>query len=404
MRISTSQMQLTSLSAMLDRQSDLSKTQLQLATGKRVVKPSDDPVASAATLGLNQSKATTERYQLNAYAARARLEIEEGTLGSITDQIHRIRELSIRANNDTNTHTDRLSITSELRQILEQMVSLANSKDNNGQYLFSGHQGDVLPVSKDGAGNFVYNGDDGQRLIQIGPSRTVADADPASKVFFNLRSGNGTFTTSAVAGNNGTGIIDKGSVTDSTLYDNQDYTITFALNAGVMEYTVQDSSAATIFGPVAYAEGSAINFGRGIETIITGQPADGDQFSLAQSPNQDLFTTVENLISAFESNPTSPATSTTMHNRFNSELTNLDNALESILNVRGATGARLNGIDTQRNDNENLMLQVDESLSVINDLDYAEAISRLNLQLAGLEAAQATFTKIQGLSLFDYIR
>lgn len=404
MRISTRQMQMTAVNAMLNRQSDLSKTQLQVATGKRVVKPSDDPVASAATLQLNQSKAVTERYQLNADAARARLGIEEGVLGSITEQIHRIRELALQAKNDTNTHNDRLSITAEMRQVLDEVVSLANTRDNNGQYLFSGHQGDVLPVSKDNTGNYVFNGDDGYRYLQIGPSRNVADADPGSMVYFDIYDGNGTFTTSAVGGNSGTGIIDRGSVTNSTLYDYQDYTITFAANvAGDMEYTVQDSGGATIFGPAAYTEGNAISFGRGIETIITGEPADGDQFTLVPSGSQDIFTTIEGMITAFESNPNDPASNTAMHNAVDNELVNLDNALENILNVRASIGARLNGIDAQHSTNENFLLQVEESLSVLNDLDYAEAVSRLNLQLTGLEAAQSAYSKIQGLSLFKYI-
>jgi len=103
MRISTNQMQFRALNSMLDQQSDMSKTQMQLASGKRIVKPSDDPVASAAILGLNQSKTITERYQLNGDAARARLEIEEGTLTSVTDQLQRVRELALQANNSTNT-------------------------------------------------------------------------------------------------------------------------------------------------------------------------------------------------------------------------------------------------------------------------------------------------------------
>jgi flagellar hook-associated protein 3 FlgL len=87
----------------------------------------------------------------------------------------------------------------------------------------------------------------------------------------------------------------------------------------------------------------------------------------------------------------------------NRTLADLDQALENVYGIRAQIGARLNGIDNQKDNNENLILQVDESLSVLNDLDYAEAISRLKRQLVGLQAAQESYAKVEGLSLFDYI-
>jgi flagellar hook-associated protein 3 FlgL len=404
MRISTNQMQFRAVNSILDQQSNMSKTQMQLASGKRIVKPSDDPVASAAVLGLNQSKAVTERYQLNGDAARSRLEIEEGTLTSVTNQLHRVRELSIQAANGTNTDNDRVSIAKEVRQILDQLMGLANTRDNNNKYLFAGHQGNTIPFSQDASGNYVYNGDDGQRFIQVGPTRTIADADAGSDVFMNIRNGNGVFVAQEAPTNTGTGIIDQGTVVDSALYDHHDYTISFALNAGVLEYTVTDTTVgAPVGGATPYTEGSAINFGRGIEVVVTGQPDVGDQFTLTPSQHESIFKTIDDLIVAMETPAPTANGRANLNNAINHALTNIDQSLENVLNIRAGIGARLNAIDDQKDNNENFLLQVDESLSVLNDLDYAEAISRLNLQLTGLQAAQSTFTKVQSLSLFNYL-
>lgn len=403
MRISTGQLHQTAIDSMLLRQSELSKTQLQVATGKRVVKPSDDPVASASSLSLKQSKAVTERYQVNADAARARLGIEEGTLTGVNLQIHRVRELAIQGNNASVTDIDRKFLAKELYEIRDELLGLANTKDNNGEYLFAGHQGQAQPFSKLANNTFQYDGDDGQRFLQIGPTRRVADADPGSAVFVNIRNGNGVFQTQDNLANTGTGVIDAGSVVNNTLFADHSYQIDFVDNAGVMEYTVTDTTlGAVVSGPLVYSDGASISFD-GIQVVIKGAPADSDSFTISPSDNQDLFQTVQNLIDAFEADTNTGAGRARLNNAVNRTLANMDQSLDNVLNIRAGIGARLNAIDSQGDNNENFILQVSESLSILNDLDYAEAVSRLNRQLTGLQAAQQSFVKVQGLSLFNYI-
>ncbi len=404
MRISTNQMQLNAVNSILDQQSKLSHTQMQVATGKRIVNPSDDPVASAAILSLQQSRSQTERYLVNADAAKARLSIEEGTLSGVTDQLQRVRELAVYGNNSHISNNDRESLAKELRQILDEVMGLANSTDNNGQYLFSGNQGQTMPFSQT-ATSFQYDGDGGQRFLQIGSSRRVADADPGNEVFMNVLNGNGIFRTSEGV-HTGTGVIDAGSVVDKTLYTGHDYTISFADNNGDVvadEYTVTDNiSGAVVIGPTAYSDGAAITFD-GIQVSVSGAPNDADTFTVAPSAEQDIFSTINDLITAFETPVTDESTQAKLGNAVNRNLVDLDQALANVLNIRADIGARLNAVDDQNNNSENFLLQVDESISTLNDLDYAEAISRLNLQLVGLEASQKAFTRVQNLSLFNYI-
>jgi flagellar hook-associated protein 3 FlgL len=156
---------------MLDQQSRLQQTQMQLSTGKKILTPSDDPAAAARIIDLNQSLAQTEQYQSNVNIARHRLSMEESTLDSATEILQRIHELGVQALSGTNTHG--------------QLLNLANTKNSNGEYMFAGFKTSTQPFSKDASnpGAYSYAGDTNSRPIQIDSARQVADGDPGSSVF-----------------------------------------------------------------------------------------------------------------------------------------------------------------------------------------------------------------------------
>ncbi len=414
MRISTQQIQQTAINALLRQQAELSNTQNQLALGKRVITPSDDPVASANLLNLEQELEVTKQYQFNANMAKSRLGQEETALTAVTNQIHRVRELAIQASNATYTDEDRKMISAEARHILDELFDMANSKDSNNEYLFSGYKGDIKPFDYDGL-NYIYNGDDGQRSLKIGASRTIADGDPGSKVFMNIRTGNGTFRAYDDPANIGAGVINGGTVTDNALYDRLDYTISFANNsAGDLVYLVNDDSAviqpAWVQPPTGlpddaplFVSESSINFGRGVSVSISGTPDVSDTFKIVPSPNQDFFTTLESFADALEAGTMTVESQAKFNNAMNRTLYDIDLALDNFLNVRAEIGARLNAIESQESINDDFKIQIESFISTIQDLDYAEAISRFNLQQAGLQAAQQSYVQIQGLSLFNYL-
>ena len=182
MRISSSQIYANSVTSMLNQQSKLAATQQQLSTGQRILSPSDDPVGTVRSLELNRAQDQTEQYLRNADLLDSRLRLEESVVDSSIDVVQRIRELSIQANNDSQSNESRLSIASELRQQLDNLLSYANTKDSSGHFIFAGYQEESTPFSKSASG-YSYNGDDGQRELQIGPSRRMADGDPGSEVF-----------------------------------------------------------------------------------------------------------------------------------------------------------------------------------------------------------------------------
>jgi flagellar hook-associated protein 3 FlgL len=118
---------------------------------------------------------------------------------------------------------------------------------------------------------------------------------------------------------------------------------------------------------------------------------------------QDLFTTLQNIVDDLQETGSSPAELSALNNAMARAIENLDQAQGNVLEVRADVGVRLSLLDSQRNINESFNLQLQSTLSDVQDLDYAEAISRFNLELTALQAAQQAYVKMQGLSLFNYL-
>lgn len=407
MRVSTSQLFQLGIKSVLDQQATVSKLQQQIASGKRIQSPADDPAGAVRILDVRQAIDTTTQYQRNINLARERLAIEDSTLGSSVDVLQRIRELAIQANNDTQSPQSRAAIATEIRQRLEDLLSLANTTGANGEYLFSGFSTKTQPFAVDGNGDYVYQGDTGQRFLQVSATRQVADRDTGAEVFMNIATGNGRFAVSDNPANTGSGIIDPGSVTDFAALTGDRYRVVFSNAAAdpaapADQYEILDGDGNSLM-TAAYTPGAAIEF-NGIQTRVTGAPNHGDEFNVGPSDEQDLFTTVRDLAVALEGDNGTLQSRTRLHNAVNEFLMNIDQAEDKLLQTRAAVGARMNVVDTQENLNEDFTLNLSKTLSSIEDLDFAEAVSLLQQQLIGLEAAQAAFVRVQGLSLFDYLR
>lgn len=397
MRISTTQLYQHGVDAMLDQQSRLNKTQIQLGTGKRVVAPSDDPTAAVQILDLKKSIDISQRYQANIGVARATLNTEEQALQSAIDIVQRMRELTLQANTGTLSDQQRQGIAIEVSEHIAGMLNIANTQDSNGDYLFAGYSAGARPFSQSAAG-FNYAGDQGQRLLQVGPTRQVAVSDSGTDVFQAIRNGNGTFVSSYLAANTGTGIIAPGSVTDASAWVPDTYTITFTT---ATTYEVRDG-ASTLVTSGTYQADAAIAF-NGIETDISGTPAAGDVFTVAPSANQDVFTTLQNLATALRRGTADEAARAEQRNDLNRVMVDLDRALENFTGLQAGVGARLSALDNEEMLNEEFVAVSETALAAIEELDYPEAISRFNRQLLALQAAQQTFMKVQNLSLFNFL-
>ena len=217
MRISTSWFYQQGLNAMLSQQAELMKTETQLATGKRILTPADDPAAASKILDLDKLIETTGQYQRNADAAEARLQVQDAVLAEAGDLLQRIRELAVQANNDGLSVEDRDAIAIEVRQHLDGLLQLANTRDGNSDYLFAGFQTETQPFAHDGMGNFNYAGDQGERLLQIGSSRYVTAGDSGDAVFMHVDDGAGGVDSMFAAVYDFIVDLEAGNTSESTL-------------------------------------------------------------------------------------------------------------------------------------------------------------------------------------------
>jgi len=385
-----------SVNSMLDGQASLSDLQNRINSGKRINQPSDDPVGSARALELSHMDADVAQYQRNITSANARLGLEDQALSTTSDALTRVRTLVLQGINGTQTDQTRSDIAAELSQIRNQLMGLANGKDGNGDYLFGGNRTGAQPFTAQG-GTVAYNGDDGQRMVAAGPGMQVATGDPGSAVFMNVPTGNGTFQVSAGAGNTGTAVAGTTSVADRTQWDNGNYTIAFT---SATAYEVRDAANNVVSTGTYADDGNAVVAFRGVQVGISGAPAAGDSFSVGPSGTQDIFSTMDNIISALKTTGGGPA----MKNALNAQFSNLDQAIDTVTQTRAAIGGRMNALDQQQSLNGDLSLQYQGALSDVQDLDYYDAISKLNLQNTALQAAQMTYTKVQSSTLFDYLK
>ena len=397
MRISTNQFIQQGLSQILTQQRRVADTQEQLATGRRVVNPSDDPAAATRALSLRESISTLQQYNDNIDLANSRLQIEETALISAGDLLQRARELAIQANNATQTNETRAGTAAELQGILDGLLSAANTRDSNNEYIFAGFRTNAPPFVETGSG-FSYIGDQGVREVQVGSSRQVAIGDSGESVFFDIPNGNGTFATSANPANTGNGIIDTGSITDISSYVPDTYTVTFT---SAPTYEVTDSGGGVV-ATGTHTNGQAIEI-PGIQAVVTGQPATGDTFTFAPSTGQDVFTTIQNLVNTLSTTVTNPSAQANLNNGINAALANIDQALDNVVLTRSGIGSRLNALEDQTNINSIFQLEAQTSLAGIEDIDIAEVISNFNQQLVSLQAAQQAFVQVQRLSLLNFL-
>jgi flagellar hook-associated protein 3 FlgL len=397
MRVSTSQFYNNSNVQLQGRQSDLLRVQEQLATGKKILKPSDDPNAAQRVLGIDESVKRVDQFQRNADSATSRLALEETVVGSATTTLQRVRELVLQGKSGNIGPADRQFIATEVRARLDELTQLANSRDSNGEFLFAGFSSQQQPFSAVTGGGVSYAGDQGSRSIRIADDRVIADADSGYAVFVDIPAGNGTFTFEPGNGNTGTGVLDGGELVDPSLYTGQSYDIVFTA-PGVYD-VVNVGTGTTIATAQPYVSGQPITIG-GVRMSITGTPATTDRFEVRPSAAQSVFVTLDTVASTLEAGFSTPASQAQFTNVMNRMLIDIDQGMENFLRIQTSVGARLNAIDTQKLVNEDVKLQLAETRSNLADLDYTEASIRLNEELLALQAAQQAFIRTSGLNLF----
>jgi len=396
MRISTAHAYDATIDSLSKRMSDLTATQSQISTNQRVNKASDDPTAAARAERANARLQTNDANQRALGMSKNAMTLSESALGSATDLLTTARDAMVAAGNGSYTASDRQTLVNTLTDARKQLLAVANTDDGSGHYLFAGQGTSALPFV-DAPGGVVYHGADGEQQVASGePLPTTVDG---AVTWMQAPTGNGTFATSAVT-SNGTGWIDRGSVTNPSAITGSDYRIQFSVASGATTYSVLKDGVATSLSNVAYTPGRAISID-GRSFTISGQPANGDEFEAAKSTqSQSVFDALDKAIAALK-NPN--ANSGQIQQAVSGSIGDIDQSLTRLSSVRSEVGATLNRIDSVagRLADSKVSDQTDHSNAV--DLDMAAAISAQSTQQTNYEVALKAYATIQKLSLFNYI-
>jgi len=410
MRISTNQLYERALDTMLTQQAKTSNLQEQLASGVRVQTPSDDPIASAQIELLSQRIGSTELMQKNRQAAENALTLEESTLAATVVLTQSIQVLQVQAGDAALSFEDRKGLAAQAKNLLSQLQAYANTKDGSGNFMFSGGQSSQ-PFSVNSSGAYVYNGDSTQRFQGITGSLQMAISDTGDNIFMRIPNGNGRFSISTTGTpNTGTGSLRTGNVVNEAAYVPDNYTMTFATNTqGKLVVMVTGANSGNVL-PVSglvddaplYEEGKAINF-NGMEIIPDGAPNAGDSFSIKPAKNESIFSTVQRMIDNLNKPFDTAADKAATLTENNQLLAQLDSAYNTILGFQSDVGARLDQLETANTANTNLIDTSKVALKMLREIDPIAVATEYNKQLINLQAAQQSFVRIQGLSLFNYL-
>lgn len=404
MRISTKSIYENATAQLNTLQSNMARTQNQLATNKRMLTAADDPIASARALEVTQSQSLNTQYGTNRSNANSSLSLVEGALRDSGDLLMDVQTLVVQAGNGSLSKADRLMIATEIEGRMQDLLGVANTADGTGGYLFSGYRGTTIPFIQTDSGA-AYQGDQGQRNLQVGASRSIAISDSGSAIFENNRTGNGSFQTVMADGNQGGGVATTGSVSDATKLTGHNYTLEFKVSGtpAVTTYSVTDATTNTpVLADQPYESGKQIAFD-GTSFAIKGQPANGDKFEVKPSEKESVFTTMTNLVTALRASGDDANSRATLTNKLKTADEGLKSSLDNILTVRASVGSRMKELDYLESSGADLNVQYSATLSKLQDLDIVKAISDYATQQSTLEAAQKSFKMMSGLSLFNYI-
>lgn len=414
MRISTLQAFNNGVAGLQRNYANVTRTQEQISTGNRILTPADDPVASVRLLQLEQQQNVLNQYAENLTAAKNSLTQEEVSLNSANTILQRVRELAVQAGNGALSSKDRASIAAELQEREDELLGVMNTRNARGEYLFAGFQGKTQPFVRQADGSYAYQGDEGQRKIQIASSLDIPISDNGKKTFVNITDAGRLQATP-------TGALPGLRVGAPLVQDEVAFSGTPAFPPGGIEiefdtvnpqnYEIRSIAPPAVLGSGTLdsdpAKQDKLVF-RGVVVNFDGTPAGGElvqitprQVGGVDVQKQGVLDSIAALRQALLDAPDTPNGNLQVRDAVALGLTNLDHAMVTLDSVRGEIGARLNIVETTQTDNEDVSLVNKSVQAQLRELDYAEALSRLSFESIVLEAAQQSYVKIAGLTLFS---
>lgn len=401
MRISTSQMYQQNLNSILQKQTDTNRILEQLSSGKKVNTAGDDPVAAIGIDNLYQQNALVQQYLKNVDYSKNHLSMAESKLGSAENLVTSIREQMLRAVNGTLAPSERQMIADELRGSLDELLSIANTQDESGNYLFSGYSTDNQPFAFDAGGNMVYSGDSGVRDALVAQGVAMGTNIPGDSAFMKVPNGLGDYGVNYLASQTGDFRVLSAKIDNPAAHVADTYTFNFTDNgAGGVDLEVLDSGGTAVANVANFDASNPVSF-NGIEVKLDGTPAGGDSFTMEPDAEVPIFDTIQQAIDLLED-----------PNRVNTPegkaelaqlLNNVDSGLNQLSVARGVAGNNLKSLESYSSNHTEEELVNKSALSLLEDLDYASAITEFQKQQLALNAVSNVFSRVGSVSLFDFI-
>ncbi|REL34794.1 flagellar hook-associated protein FlgL [Thalassotalea euphylliae] len=401
MRVSTAQFYFQNSQQISQQQSNVNEQTQYLSSGKRVLSAKDDAVNFGTLTGLKGELSSIEQFERNITIAENRNSLQETSFSSAIKVLETLKQRFIQANNGVLGDNDLASIAQVADNSFEQLLDIANNKDDTGGFIFAGFQTNQQPFIRQPDNSVVYNGDNGVRELSIGSNVDVTLNQPGDKAFLNVENPTGDFSANYLANTSGISlqsavVANRGAYNTTT--NPPDYTFNFT---SATDLTVTDSLGNTVFNTNTYAAGQTVAF-NGLEVQISGNPLPGDSFELQPDEEVSVFETVGAALDWIKqgTNPANP----TQHGVDHAEiLANIDASINHLLARQAEAGVNRQLIDSQKNIHADNELIIEGSRSGIEDLDFAKAVSDFQQSQTALQAAQQTFVQVRELSLFNFI-
>ncbi|MEZ9537115.1 flagellar hook-associated protein FlgL [Shewanella sp. 10N.286.51.B8] len=401
MRISTAQMFQQNSYSIAKGQSETSKTLLQLATGKKINTAGDDPVAAIGIDKLNQQNNLVDQYLRNIDYGENHLNQTETLLGDLDNLAGSMKEQLLRGSNGSMTDNERQTIADEMQKTLDQMLAIANKKDESGNYLFAGNKTGSAPFEFDANGQIIYNGDSGTRESIIASGVLTDTNMPGDAVFMNALNAMGDYSANYMAGQQGEFSVDSAKITDSAAHIADTYQFAFIDNgAGGVDVEVRDSANKVLTTVADFDSSMPIKI-NGMEVKLDGEPMAGDSFTLEPMAEVSILDSFSQAISLLQSGDKiqTPQGKAELAQLLN----NIDSGVNQMSAKRGEVGNSLKVMDQYKSNHTDEKVINASALSMLEDLDYAEAIIEFEKQQLALNAVSSVFSKVGSTSLFDYI-
>ncbi len=424
MRISTSMQYRNHLSYLQTANSRVDQASMQYNTGKLFQTAGENPGGMSASMKYESDIASYKQYGLNAKIVADALSQEETALGQIYETMSSIQTRLIQAVNGTLDDGSRAALAEDIKQAQAQLFNTMNTKNAEGEYIFSGAQSSKPTFTLTSDGKYVCQADGSSKNVNVSPNLTVQTTDSGLNIFENVHLA-ADFTATAT-GQNGNAKDYQSSISDydqfNALYSkyfNQgvngqpaaatDNTLTIKVGAD-NKFELQDSKG-NVIDSGEVKDGKIIVQGMEFE-FPGGTPADGDTISIKlQEPKSDnILNQLTHIIDALNKpiDTANPADVTALRAQLTRDIVkmqeNLNISKKQVDTYRGLVGARGANIEDIIKSNESLHDIKKEANANVSEIDAFEAVSNLLVTQNALQVAQQSYNIVHSTSLFDFMR